>query len=241
MRIGLLLCDRVRPGFRVVSGDYPDFVARLLPDEELVVYDLAAGQFPEKLGECDAWITSGSRHSVYEDVGWVLGFADLVRRLHDEERKLVGVCFGAQMIAHALGGAVGPAPHGWTVGIKTVVVTSTQPWMDPVANTFRILHSNADQIMSLPPGAKILGQAEEVPVSVMAVGDRMLGFQGHPEFSPEYSAVLMEARRGNPIPAEVVDDGLTSLVEPPDTVLLASWIRNFIFYDETRKFVSRVQ
>lgn len=241
MRLGLLLCDRVRPGFRVVSGDYPQFVARLLPDQELVVYDLVAGQFPENLGECDAWITSGSRRSVYEEIGWVMDFAHLVRRLHDEERKLVGVCFGAQMIAHALGGVVGPAPHGWTVGIKNVVVTSTQPWMDPEAPTFRILHSNADQIKSLPPGARVLGRAEEVPVSVLAVGNHILGFQGHPEFTPEYAAVLMEARRGNPIPDEVVEAGLASLMQPPDAALLSGWIENFILYNETLKFVSGVQ
>ncbi|MEX0700323.1 MAG: GMP synthase [Acidimicrobiia bacterium] len=241
MRLGLLLCDRVRPGFRVVSGDYPEFVARLLPDQELVVYDLVAGQFPENLGECDAWITSGSRRSVYEDIGWVLDFARLVRRLHDEERKLVGVCFGAQMIAYALGGVVGPAPNGWAVGIKTVVVPAPQPWMNPVASTFRILHSNADQITSLPPGARVLGRADDVPVSVLAVGDHILGLQGHPEFSPEYSAVLMESRRGNPIPDEVVEAGLASLVEPPDTVLLVSWIKNFILYNGALKFVSGVQ
>lgn len=241
MRLGLLLCDRVRPGFRVVSGDYPEFVARLLPDQELVVYDLVAGQFPENLGECDAWITSGSRRSVYEEAPWVVEFADLVRRLHREERKLVGICFGAQMIAHALGGVVGPAPGGWAVGIKTVEVISARPWMDPPASSFWILHSNADQIKSLPPGARVLGRAEEVPVSALAVGDHILGLQGHPEFSPEYSAVLMEARRGNPIPDEVVEAGLASLVEPPDTALLAGWIKNFILYNETLKFVSGVQ
>jgi GMP synthase (glutamine-hydrolysing) len=66
-----------------------------------------------------------------------------------------------------------------------------------------------------------------VPVSLVAVGDHFIGFQGHPEFLPAYSAVLMEARRGM-IPDEVVDAGLASLETSPDTRLLSSWIASFI-------------
>ena len=227
MRIGLLLCDHVPPGFRVVAGDYPDFVRRLLPDHEVVVYDLPAGEFPQDLQACEGWITSGSRHSVYDEVGWISRFAELVRSIHGQRRQLVGVCFGAQMIAHALGGNVGPAPTGWAVGIKVVEVLSKEPWMAPVVDSFRILHSNADQISSLPPDARLLGRTQEVPVSVLAIDDHIIGFQGHPEFSADYSAVLMEARRGTLIPAPVVEEGLASLREAPDTDLLASWIQRF--------------
>jgi GMP synthase-like glutamine amidotransferase len=227
MRIGLLLCDHVRPGFQVVAGDYPDFFRLLLPDHEVVVYDLPAGEFPQDLDACDGWITSGSRQSVYEDVDWIARLGGLVRTLHDQRRKLVGVCFGTQMIAHALGGTVGPAPTGWAVGVKEVEVLAKEPWMDPVVDSFRILHSNADQISSLPPGARLLGQAREVPVSVLAIDNHIIGFQGHPEFPSAYSAVLMEARRGSLIPDQVVEAGLASLERPPNTELLASWISDF--------------
>ena len=227
MKIGLLLCDHVQPGFRVVAGDYPDFFRQLLPEQEIMVFDLPAGDFPTDLDQCDAWIASGSRHSVYEDLGWIQEFAELVRTILGERRRLVGVCFGAQMIAHALGGKVGPAPTGWAIGIKEVEVISNEPWMDPVRDSFRILHSNADQISSLPPDARLLGRAPEVPVSALAIDDHIIGFQGHPEFSPDYASVLMEARRGTLIPAPVVEAGLASLREPADTDLLASWIQRF--------------
>ena len=100
--------------------------------------------------------------------------------------------------------------------------------MEPAADSFRILHSNADQISALPSVARLLGRAPEVPVSVLAIDDHIVGFQGHPEFSPAYSAVLMEARRGSLISTAVVEAGLESLSEPPDTDLLASWIQRFL-------------
>jgi GMP synthase-like glutamine amidotransferase len=231
VRVGLLLCDHVRPGFRLVAGDYPEFFARFFadrPEIELVTFDLTGGQFPLDLDECDAWITTGSRHSVYEDVPWVMTLADLVRRLDRERRTLVGVCFGAQMIGHALGGKVAPAAAGWQVGVKEVRVNSVEPWMIPPADSFRILHSNADQILVAPDRLRVLGSSDDVPVSVIAVGDHFIGFQGHPEFVPAYSAVLMEARRGVLIPDDAVDSGLSSLSEMTDTRLLSDWITRFI-------------
>jgi GMP synthase (glutamine-hydrolysing) len=131
------------------------------------------------------------------------------------------------MIAHALGGSVGPATTGWAVGIKEVDVLTKEPWMEPAVDSFRILHSNSDQISSLPSGARLLGRAPEVPVSVLAIDDHIVGFQGHPEFPPAYSAVLMEARRGDLISTAVVEAGLKSLQEPPDTGILGSWIQRF--------------
>ncbi len=231
MRLGLLLCDHVRPELAEVAGDYPEFFGRFFsghPDIEIDVFDLTTGRFPEDLDRADAWIISGSRLSVYEDVPWVNRLADLVRRLDRERRKLVGVCFGAQMIGHALGGEVARASEGWQVGAKEVRLSTHQPWMIPPADGFRILHSNADQILRPPERLRVLGSSDGVPVSVVAVEDHFIGFQGHPEFLPAYSAVLMEARRGTLIPDEVVNTGLSSLAIEPDTELLAAWIASFI-------------
>ena len=231
MRVGLLLCDHVRPGFRTVAGDYPEFFARFFAEQpaiEIVTFDLTTGEFPVDLDECDAWITTGSRQSVYEDISWIVRLVEFVRRLDRERRKLVGICFGAQMIAHALGGQVARAPGGWQVGLKEVTIGAVQSWMNPPADTFRILHVNGDQILTPPDRLRVLGSSTGVPISVVAVGDHFVGFQGHPEFIPAYSAVLMEARRGVLIPDEVVDAGLSSLSDAPDTRLLSEWIATFI-------------
>jgi GMP synthase-like glutamine amidotransferase len=231
VKLGLLLCDHVRPGFRAVAGDYPELFGRFFaghPEIELVAFDLTVGEFPDDLDQCDAWITSGSRLSVYEDVPWIHRFANLVRSLDQDRRKLVGVCFGAQMIGHALGGRVARAPGGWQVGVKEARLATLETWMYPPVDSFRILHMNGDQILRPPERLRVLGSSDGVPVSVFAVDDHFIGFQGHPEFVPAYSAVLMEARRGVLIPDEVVDSGLSSLATEPDTELLSAWIAKFI-------------
>ena len=231
MRLGLLVCDHVLPALRDVAGDYPDFFNRLFleqPEIEIVEFDLTAGEFPSDLDQCDAWITTGSRLSVYEDVPWVAKFGELVRCLDRDRRKLVGVCFGAQMIAHALGGEVARAPWGWQVGLKHVTIRALKPWMVPAVERFGILHSNDDQVLVPPDRARVLGSGESGPVSLFSVDEHFIGFQGHPEFVPAYSAALMEARRGTLIPSEVVDAALSTLETAPDTPLLSAWIANFI-------------
>ncbi len=126
-------------------------------------FDLTVGEFPEDLDACDAWITTGSRHSVYDDVPWIVRLAELVRALDRERRKLVGICFGAQMIGHALGGEVARAPSGWQVGLKEVRIVTIEPWMSPPADTFRILHSNGDQILTPPDSAAGAGVERRGP------------------------------------------------------------------------------
>jgi GMP synthase-like glutamine amidotransferase len=231
LRVGLLVCDHVLPEFVDIAGDYPDMFVRLFgdyPGVELVAYDLTAGRFPDSLGECDGWITTGSKRSVYEDERWIVRFADLVRAAADEDRPFVGVCFGHQMLAHALGGRVLRSERGWGVGVKTVEVVQNEPWMGDHPPVYAVLNSHADQVVEPPPGAEVLGGNDHCPVSLMRVGDHMLGIQGHPEFVPVYSRVLMEARRGVLIPDGVVDEGLRTLATPPDTARLADWIVGFL-------------
>jgi GMP synthase-like glutamine amidotransferase len=219
MRLGLLLCDHVRPELQPAFGDYPDFFARLLPTADIRVFDLTAADFPD-LESCDAWISSGSRHSVYDDLDWILRLKALLHQIDQERRKYVGICFGAQMIAEALGGKVTRAREGWQVGIKQA------HWVG--GGSFRILHSNADQIAELSPEMRVVATTATNPIEVVEVGDHFLGFQGHPEFTTEYVAALIEARRGTSIPAAVADAGLASLGQSPDTAKLREVILRWL-------------
>ena len=223
MRLGLLVCDHVRPEFLHISGDYPDMFRRLFarhPEVEIVVYDVIGGEMPAGPGECDAWITTGSRHSVNDEEQWIRHLEQFVREVAKERIPFVGVCFGHQLIAKALGGTVVMSDRGWGVGMKEVEVKDNIG----LGTSYRILNSHQDQIEELPPGAEIVGWNEHCPVSMIGVGENMIGIQGHPEFEPAYSEALMESRRGNLIPEATVDDGLASLEGRTDGDRLVDWI-----------------
>lgn len=228
-RVGLLVCDHVSPEFLHVAGDYTDMFRRLFaphPDIDLLIYDLPAGQFPSSPEECDGWITTGSRHSVYDGVGWIGRLEELVRAIASTDRRFVGVCFGHQMIAQALGGEVQRATAGWGVGTKEVDVLEPPPWL--ARNKYRILNSHADQVTRPPSGAVVLGGNDHCAISLMARGETMIGIQGHPEFVSAYSEALIRVRRGVVIPVDVGDAGLDSLEVDPDTDLLADALATFL-------------
>lgn len=227
MRIGLLVCDHVRPEFLGISGDYEDMFRRLFADHhdvEVVAFDAVNGELPVDPSEADAWLTTGSRYSVNDDQPWIRDLEEFVRRIAEAGTPLVGICFGHQLIAKALGGSVVKSDQGWGVGVQEVEVSEDLGWGD----SYRVLTSYQDQVTTLPPGGQVLGWNEHCPVSVLGVGSTILGIQGHPEFELSYSEALMEERRGTVIPEEVVDAGLATLSLEPDGARLADWILEFI-------------
>jgi GMP synthase (glutamine-hydrolysing) len=233
MRIGLLVCDHVRPELRGISGDYEDMFRRLFAghdDVDIVAYDVVAGAMPSEPEECDAWLTTGSRYSVNDDETWIRALEGFVRRVAAAEVPFIGICFGHQLLAKALGGSVVRSGHGWGVGVKEVAV----PPELGLGDTYRVLTSHQDQVETIPLGAEILGWNEHCPVSMFRVGSGMLGIQGHPEFDTAYSRALMELRRGKAIPEPVVEEGLASLDQAPDSGRLAEWIIGTIKSDTGR-------
>jgi GMP synthase-like glutamine amidotransferase len=228
VHVGLLLCDHLDPDVADRVGDYTElFPARFGPAGlRLTVFDVTAGEFPDDLAALDGWLVSGSRHSAYDDEPWIRRLEDLVRTAVEDRRPLAGICFGHQLIARALGGRVERAPVGWGVGGRRFRVHRAAPWMEPAPEAFTILMSHQDQVVELPDGAEVLAGADYCPVGAYRIGEHVFCVQGHPEFVPELSALLMQRRR-DAIGAEVVEAGMASLEGPLDQRRVATWIAEF--------------
>ena len=231
MRVGLLVCDHVSPDLVEISGDNDLMFRRLLaghPEVELVVYDAVNGEIPLSPTECDAWLITGSRHSVNDDYEWIRRLEEFIRKTAAGGVPLVGVCFGHQLLAKSLGGTVVKAERGWGVGVKTVQLAEGLGFVPDGVDSFRLINSHQDQIEKLPEGGRIIGWNEHCPVSAITVGSSMLGIQGHPEMDLDFVRSLIELRRGTTIPPETADDGIASLATEPDTQLVVDLLVEFL-------------
>ena len=234
MKIGLLLCDHLDPNIAEGIGDYTElYPAAFSPvGIDLVVYEVTAGQLPTSTSECEGWIVSGSRKSAYEDLPWIGDLCEFIQTAAADRIPQMGVCFGHQLIASALGGEVEKSTKGWGVGAKEFEVVSTAPWMqaDPPISTFRMLMSHQDQVMRLPDGAELLARADYCPVAAYRLEDYVFSVQGHPEFVPALSEKLIQARRST-LGEDVAEAALLSLANlsshPLDHRLVAEWTARF--------------
>ncbi|HYC45763.1 MAG TPA: hypothetical protein VED01_09795 [Burkholderiales bacterium] len=234
MKIGLLGCDDAPPHLRHLGGTYRDMFRRLLephvPGLELAWFELRAGELPAAVDACDAYICTGSRYSVYDDREWIGKLKAFVRTLHETKKLFVGVCFGHQMLAEALGGEVKPADYGWGVGVHEMKVVKPEPWMDPPEEEPKIQYMHSDQVQRLPPDSTVLAQAAHCEVAMFRVGDTMLGIEGHPEFPAAYVEALVNLRK-DLIGEARAEEALASLGTPVDDTVVARWIANFLMME----------
>jgi len=228
MRIGLMMVGHVDPKSQHIAGDYPELFGSLLEPLgiELVRYDLDEGRFPDDVGECEGWICSPSRMSTYDPVPWLADAEELLRRIIATETPYVGICFGHQLLAQALGGTVQKSPDGWGVGVRDYEVVATRPWMTPAVERFSLIGSHQDQVMQLPSEAELLFTSDYCPNGGFAVGERAWTVQVHPEFIPPLADHLLAGRMELIGPEKVIAARAT-LDRPLDRQLIAQWIKEF--------------
>ena len=230
MHVGLLACDEAAERFRHIAGGYQQMFERLLsphiPGLRVTRFDAQAGNIPADARACDAWITTGSRASVYDDADWIRAAERFVKKVADSDRPFVGICFGHQLLARTLGAEVKRAAGGWGVGVLPMHVVREEDWMTPARSTVRMQYMHADQVMETPDGATLLSEAPHCPVAMFQRGPRLLGIEAHPEFPAAYARALIEDRRAR-IGEQVAEDALTRVDEPTDSHVVGSWIAHF--------------
>ncbi|HCQ66007.1 MAG TPA: glutamine amidotransferase [Rhodobacteraceae bacterium] len=221
MKIGLLIPGHPPDEIREPLGEYADMYERLLAGHgfDFARWEVVDNVFPEGPEAADGWLIGGSRHGVYESHDWIAPLEELVRAINAAGRPLVGICFGHQIIAQALGGKVEKYPGGWAVG-------RTLYDFDGTPLTLNAWHQ--DQIVALPAGAEVIASNDLCRYAGIRIDDRVLSVQPHPEYTRPVLEGLLEHRAAAAgVPPEIVAEARANLDTPTDAGAMADRIAAF--------------
>jgi GMP synthase-like glutamine amidotransferase len=223
MKVAILETGRPPGRLAAEFGDYPAMFASMLgPGFETENFDVTSGMPPHQ-GAHQAYLITGSPAGAYEALPWIQPLMSFIRAA--DGAKMVGICFGHQVMAQALGGKVEKSAKGWGVGLQRYDVVRKEPWMDDVASIAEPA-SHQDQVVIQPPGTKVTVASDFTLFAGLAwTGRPAISFQFHPEFSPEFAKALIE-RRYDAVPDP--DSAIASLDGPNDNERVAGWIRRFL-------------
>ena len=238
MHIAILLTGHTNKAMPRRFHDYHDMFTILfqgLPNSEdfrfttlAVVDDI----FPNHLDDYDGYLISGSAYGVYDDAPFISRLIDLIQKIHQAKKPLFGVCFGHQIIAHALGGQAQKWDEGWVLGTIEITLTELpdwveeKDWIDGKENTINLIHVHQDQVTKLPKGAKLVGTAGLCKNAAFIIGDTVFAVQGHPEFDAPYTDALV-GLLADRVDESDVKAARKSLSTPHDGIRIANWILAF--------------
>ncbi|MFV0360558.1 type 1 glutamine amidotransferase [Tropicimonas sp.] len=219
MLIGILQTGLPPEDAVAEHGDYPEMFETLLAGHGLRfrTWLVVNGEFPDSVADADGWLITGSRHGVYEDHPWIAPLERFIRAVRADGRPMVGICFGHQIMAQALGGKVEKFAGGWSIG------PTAYRW-DGREITLNAWHQ--DQVVEPPDGAEVIAATDFCRFAGLAYGDQMLSLQPHPEFSPGFIDALIRLR-GQNLPDDMKGAALAALDLPNDSRLAGDRIARF--------------
>ncbi len=235
VRFSVLKAGTALPKTKERLGDYGELFVDTFsePGQAWDIHDVEHGEFPEEPSAYDGFVITGSRASVYENLPWIRSLERLIRWIHELELPLVGICFGHQVVAKALGGEVRPNEQGWTIGVREVFPTPSGEADAPfrgAPNRLRILKSHQDTVVALPPGAVHLVTSDSIRHEMFAVGQSVLCLQGHPEFDHETVQEIIEELKGRGVLSRSKEREATeSLSLHPHREFWTGLLKTFLF------------
>ncbi|MDZ4094003.1 MAG: type 1 glutamine amidotransferase [Paracoccaceae bacterium] len=220
MLIGILQTGLAPDTLSGTMGDYPDMFARLLDGHGFTFrsYRVVDMEFPTDVHDCDGWLLTGSRHGAYDDLPFIKPLEDFIRLAYAAHVPLVGICFGHQIIAQALGGQVEQYGKGWAVGPTDY---------DFMGEKLTLNAWHRDQVVQVPAGAKVIASNDFCRNAALIYDDRAFTVQAHPEFKDAFIDGLMKTRGKGLVPDTLMADATGRLGTPIDDQTIAARIAEF--------------
>lgn len=236
MKLGILNACSPKDEEEFGTTEFQSFQAFLAQAQHkltLTEYRITEGDFPVSPDTCDAYLITGSPKGVYDEERWIGQLQEFIRAAYAARRKLVGICFGHQILAHALGGMAAKSEKGWGIGRHVVDIAAEREWMQPALPTGGFYFCHQDQVTELPAAAERLAGNSFCPNGMFVIGedgkgDRVFGLQAHPEFTPEVMGKAMTWLKTQTAPDVVAQAEVRTLGHAVDNAVMAQWIVNFL-------------
>ena len=230
MHIGILVTNTDKSDFakaRPSDGEkFRALLQPLRPDWQFTAVMVRDGEFPKSIHDFDGYVITGSPASANGGEAWIDRLMSFIRELDAALVPTIGICFGHQAIARALGGRVGKNPEGWGFGISPTHFTVHESWMQPSQETLNLYAAHTEQVIVLPTNAETLGGSAFCPVGSYKVGNHIFTTEYHPEMTPEFITDLsyeIEKSIGNPIAERAREQFKTAA----DGRIFAQWMAQF--------------
>lgn len=232
MRIGILKCGQSPEELRGDLGDYDTMFERLLAGRgfDFTSYHVERMEFPPDVHAAQGWLLTGSRHGVYEDHPFIPPLEEFIRTAYARHVPLVGICFGHQIIAQALGGTVTKHPGGWAVGAHDYDFGGEKV-------TLNAWHQ--DQVVVLPRDAQIVARNQFCENAALVYEDRAFTVQAHPEFDDAFIQGLIEHRGRGAVPKPLLDQARARMGTPRQSPGIADRIE--AFFKAPRAFSAEIR
>ncbi len=235
MKIGIIETGEIHETIESVYGPYPKMFADRLhpvaPDIVFFTVSVVKGEPLIAVDDADGWIITGSRHGVYDDLPWIAPLKTFIKRCVSENVPIVGVCFGHQIMAEALGGRAEKSDKGWGLGVHTYEVDTQPSWMELPRNSYAGYAVHQDQVTARPPDAHRIAYSPFCENAALVYGDierpSAISVQSHPEFSDEIVERLIDIRLKNIVAPDVVKFARNGLQKPVDNNMWAKAIIAF--------------
>lgn len=231
MRITIIEADRPDPRVRhrwpSYGGMCAAWLGAALSEARFALVNVAEGEdFPD-LTTFDAILLTGSRAGAYEDHPWIPPYIAFLRQCRDAGRPVGGICFGHQIMATAYGGTVRKSDRGWAIGHRRHRVTDAGRTHFPNHGDLAALSFHQDQIVDLPPEAKVILGNDHSPYGGIVYPFAALSVQFHPEFGPEYVLDLLDRMDLGGLSDALLEDSRGGLGQPIDNTEVAQAFARF--------------
>ena len=232
MHIAILEAGRTNPDMPAEFHDYPDMFETLFADQpnsanfRFSIVPVIDDVFPQSVDDYDGYLVTGSAYGVYDDASFIPTLMAFIREIFATGKPLVGICFGHQIVAHALGGHAAKFDDGWGIGTMPIKMVGAVDWIPSDIDQLDLIHVHQDQVMTLPPNAVRLARSDFCKNAAFAIGREVFTIQGHPEFTPAYTNALIDIREDK-IGKDRAAKARISLQKSHDGRRVGGWILDF--------------